>query len=72
MKKILIVGAIITILIAGISIVTADPPGPAPDYGDGNSDGTGSDSPYGPNDGPGSAPNAGDGISDGPGWYPEP
>ena len=72
MRKIIVITAITAILIVGISMVTADTPGPAPEYGDDNSDGNGSDSPYGPNDGPGSAPNAGDGIPDGAGWDEDP
>jgi len=43
--------------------------GPAPNSGDGISDGSGLDSPNGPgNDGsPGPAPNSGDGVPDGSG-----
>ena len=72
MKKILIIGAIVAILIAGVTIVTAanneEPMGPAPNAGDGNPDGSGFDSPNGQMNGPGPAPNSGDGIPDGPGW----
>jgi len=46
--------------------------GPAPNAGDGIPDGSGFDSPNGPNgtgdSGNGPAPNSGDGIPDGPGW----
>ena len=69
MKKILVIGAILAILIAGVSVVTA---------GNGPADGAGdcdpNEEPYGPNgseNGPGPAPGAGDGNPDGPEW-PEP
>lgn len=77
MKKILIIGAIAAILVAGVTIATAAyTVGPAPNSGDGNPDGSGLDnSPNGPNDMeyPGNghgepAPNSGDGNPDGPGW----
>lgn len=44
--------------------------GPAPNAGDGISDGSDLNSPYGnpDNPGPGSAPNSGDGIPDGSGF----
>ena len=71
MKKILIIGAIVAILVAGVTIVTAgnsDGMGPAPNSGDGIPDESGNDSPNGAGNGPGPAPNSGDGIPDGPGW----
>ena len=40
--------------------------GPAPNSGDGVSDGSGLDNPVNPGMGP--APNSGDGVSDGPGF----
>jgi hypothetical protein len=75
MKKI----AILTCLVIGIIVLAgnamADGMGPPPNAGDGIPDGSGFDSPSGPNgtgvqgDGNGEpAPNAGDGIPDGPGW----
>ena len=75
MKKI----AILTCLVIGIiglaGNAMADGMGPAPNAGDGIPDGSGFDSPNGPNgtevqgDGHGEpAPNSGDGIPDGPGW----
>jgi hypothetical protein len=72
---ILFVGLIITsVLFVGLVIAYGND-GPAPNSGDGVSDGSGFESPNGPNgndnsnygnDGP--APNSGDGVSDGPGW----
>jgi len=76
MKKILILGAIVAIIVAGVTIATAGnqdqgkSPGPAPNSGDGIPDGSGFAS-FGGNgqgNGPGPAPNSGDGIADGPGW----
>ena len=50
----------------------SESPGPAPNSGDGISDGSGFDGPNGPNGetdgGEGPAPNSGDGISDGSGF----
>ena len=70
---------IVTCFVIGIVGITgyavADGMGPAPNSGDGDPDGSGFDSPNGPNyeDFPGnghgtSAPNSGDGNPDGPGW----
>jgi hypothetical protein len=65
---------IMSVLIAGFVIANGND-GPAPNSGDGISDGSGFDSQNGPNgndnsvygnDGP--APNSSDGISDGSGW----
>lgn len=74
MKKIFVIGAILAILIAGVSYVAAGP-GPAPNYGDGTSDGSGFDEGPGPiGDGESDvghtdpAPNSGDGIPDGSGF----
>ena len=61
---------VISIMLAGNSIA-GDDNGygePAPNSGDGISDGSGFDSPNGPCSGEGPAPNSGDGIPDGPGW----
>lgn len=70
MKKILLVGAIVALLIGGVTVATAedDGMGPAPNSGDGISDGSGFDAPNGEQNGSGPAPNSGDGIPDGPGW----
>ena len=66
MKKILAIGAIISILIAGVTLVTAanGPP-------EGAGDCEPNEEPYGPNgseNGPGPAPSAGDGEPEGPEW----
>ena len=60
----------ISIIFAGNSIAVSDNGygEPAPNSGDGISDGSGFDSPNGPSSGNGPAPNSGDGIPDGPGW----
>jgi hypothetical protein len=76
MKKILIIGAIIAIIIAGLGIAAMGnqgqnkSPGPAPNSGDGIPDGSGfiSFDAKGPAYGPGPAPNYHDGKPDGPGW----
>jgi len=76
MKKILIIGAIIAIIVAGIAVAAVGDqgqnksPGPAPNSGDGTPDGSGFESfgGIGPAYGPGPAPSSHDGISDGPGW----
>ena len=76
MKKILIIGVIIAIIIAGVGIAAmvnqgqTKSPGPAPNSGDGISDGSGfvSFGGIGPAYGPGPAPNYHDGVPDGPGW----
>lgn len=58
------------VVFAGSAMATGM--GPAPNAGDGVPDGSGFDSPNGPNgngdSGNGPAPNSGDGIPDGPGW----
>jgi len=68
MKKILVLGAIVSILVAGVTVVIADNSiGPRDDAGDCIPNGE----PYGPNgseNGPGPAPGAGDGSPDGPLW----
>jgi len=76
MKKILIIGTIIAIIVAGVVVAGVGnqgqnkSPGPAPNSGDGIPDGSGFKSFEfkGPAYGPGPAPNYHDGISDGPGW----
>jgi len=76
MKKILVIGAIIAIVAAGVVVAATGnqgqnkSPGPAPNSGDGIPDGSGfvSFGGQGPAYGPGPAPNSHDGIPDGPGW----
>ena len=75
MKKIVIVMCLVIGIIGIAANAMADGMGPAPNSGDGISDGSGFDSPNGPNgegvsgNGYGEpAPNSGDGIPDGPGW----
>ena len=74
MKKILIIAAIVTIVVAGVAIAAAGnhgmSHGPAPNSGDCIPDGSGfaSFDGQGPGYGPGPAPNSGDGVPDGPGW----
>ena len=79
MKKLFVLIALITFFAAGFGMAIADDcgkNGPAPNSDDSISDGSGFDSPNGPNgkgttgsgNGPaGPAPNSGDGISDGSG-----
>jgi len=68
MKKILLIGVIVAILIAGVTVVTAgNGMGPADGYGDC----VPNEGSYGPNGselGPGPAPSAGDGEPEGPEW----
>jgi hypothetical protein len=72
-KKVVLLCVIIGIVGIAENAI-ADGMGPAPNSGDGIPDGSGIDSPNGPNgegligNGPGPAPNSGDGIPDGPGW----
>ena len=77
MKKFIFVGLIIAVMVFNVAVVFADGHGPAPNSGDCVPDGSGFDSPNGPNsDGPGGsenghfgpAPNSGDGIPDGSGF----
>jgi len=78
MKRFFVLISVVAFLAAGFGMAMAgdaakDSPGPAPNSGDGVSDGSGLDSPNGPNaagQGAGSvgpAPNSGDGVSDGSG-----
>jgi hypothetical protein len=71
----LAVVAIMTVAIAGTVYASPEPMGPAPNSGDGVSDGSGFEIPNGPNADVGSgagpvgpAPNSGDGIPDGSGF----
>ena len=71
----LVVAAITTIALAGTVSASSGPMGPAPNSGDGISDGSGFEIPNGPNADIGSgtrpvgpAPNSGDGIPDGSGF----
>ena len=79
MKKLFGVLTLVALLAAGTGTLIAQGAGhaePAPNSGDGVSDGSGFDSPNGPNDsdavagnGPvGPAPNSGDGVPDGSGF----
>lgn len=75
MKKIFLVLMILALAFANIAVAkSAGNMAPAPNSGDGVSDGSGYTSPNGPNDSdgnttepPGAAPNSGDGIPDGSG-----
>ena len=58
----------LAVIITGNAIAETYYGEPAPNHGDGISDGSGFDMPNGPSQGPGPAPNSGDGIPDGPGW----
>ena len=69
----LVYATALVVIFSGSAI--ADGMGPAPNSGDSNPDGSGFDSPMGPNyeEYPGEghgcpAPNSGDGNPDGPGW----
>ncbi|MFH2132628.1 MAG: hypothetical protein ABIK68_19780 [bacterium] len=72
MKKAIIFLTMILVLVftAGTALSVNGPDGPAPNSGDGVSDGSGVDN--GPNSdsggSPGPAPNSGDGVSDGSGF----
>lgn len=78
MKKLIVIIAVIALFAATSSVALADSAGalgPAPNAGDGISDGSGLDAPNGANgtvgsgSGPlGPAPNSGDGIPDGSGF----
>ncbi len=73
MKKLISTLAIVAILAVAVLSVgavanAAVVSGPAPNYQDGVSDGSGLDSPFGDQSGVGPAPNSGDGIPDGSGF----
>jgi len=72
-KKTIVIAICLVIGIVGFTgSAMATGMGPAPNAGDCVPDGSGFDSPNGPNgnsdSGNGPAPNSGDGIPDGPGW----
>ena len=78
-KLVLVVAVLVLVAVASTPIIalanSSGPMGPAPNSGDGVSDGSGFDGPNGANgeigsdSGPmGPAPNAGDGVSDGSGF----
>ena len=68
MKKIIVLILVVVFLMIsfGCMTIAENSPGPAPDSGDGVSDGSGLDAPFG--NGPGPAPNSGDCDPNGPGW----
>jgi hypothetical protein len=69
MKRVLALLVVAMLVFAGVAVAGMVAPGPAPNAGDGVSDGSGLDpAPAGPGKTPGPAPNSGDGIPDGPGW----
>ncbi len=69
MKRILTLLVIVMVVFGGLAAVGKVAMGPAPNAGDGISDGNGlSPAPAGPGSAPGPAPNAGDGIPDGSGF----
>ena len=71
MKILLVIIAVMTLLVATSGVAVAEdvgPPGPAPNSGDGDPDGSGWDMSDWPNEGPGPAPNSGDGDPDGSGF----
>ena len=72
MKKwVMILGfVVISAMVFNFSAIASEADGPAPNSGDGISDGSGMDAPSGDDgnaDSDGPAPNAGDGVSDGSG-----
>lgn len=72
MKKFVLGMMVLALFILGTSCLVAAGTGPAPNSGDGVSDGSGMDTQNGPQSDsgatPGPAPNSGDGVSDGSGW----
>ena len=71
MRKLLVVLAVVTLLLVTAGTTLAAPnglDGPAPNYGDGVSDGSGFDRDDLQTPGVGPAPNSGDGVSDGSGF----
>ena len=68
LKKIVSVALMCLILtsVVCVAVYADNSPGPAPNSGDGESDGSGFDQRDNPGRGP--APGSGDGISDGPEW----
>lgn len=68
MKKMMTLLMALVLMFAVGSIMVYAGTGPAPNSGDGISDGSGFDSPAGPSSGTAGAPNSGDSTSDGSGW----
>jgi len=69
MKRLLAVLLVVLLVLGGLTAYAAVATGPAPNAGDGISNGSGIDpEPVGPGETPGPAPNAGDGIPDGSGF----
>jgi len=69
MKRVLALVVVAMLVFAGVAVVGMVASGPAPNAGDGVSDGSGlAPMPAGPGETPGPAPNSGDGIPDGSGW----
>ena len=66
MRKSMTCILIVVLLVLCIANTGIAQRGPAPNSGDGDSDGPGWEEPYGSGRGP--APNSGDGDPDGPGW----
>ena len=67
----------LSLIMMSSAVASNEPPGPAPNSGDGIPDGSGFDPPNGPSDDgasgsgsghPGPAPNSGDGVPDGSGF----
>jgi hypothetical protein len=70
MKRLLLILVLVVVsafMFNDAALADIDGHGPAPNSGDGVSDGSGMDGHNGDNDGHGPAPNSGDGISDGSG-----
>jgi len=70
MRRVLALLLVLVFAVSGVTAVYAGiAPGPAPNSGDGVSDGSGMRPlPVGPGEAVGPAPNSGDGVSDGSGF----
>jgi hypothetical protein len=68
MRKFVVCILVVIFLFTGFGGMVNAQRGPAPNSGDGVSDGSGFDKNNGSANGCGPAPNCGDGVSDGPGW----
>ncbi len=68
MRKFVVCILVAIFLFTGFGGMVSAQRGPAPNSGDGTSDGSGFDGNYGSSNGCGSAPNSGDGVPDGSGW----
>jgi hypothetical protein len=70
MRRLLVLVLAFVFAVGGVmSVYAAIAAGPAPNSGDGISDGSGlTPEPAGPGETPGPAPNSGDGVSDGSGF----